>query len=58
MLGDNLDNSSDSRVLSAVGYVPFENLIGRVEIIYFSIDRASNKAQPRIRHERIGMAVR
>jgi signal peptidase I len=58
MLGDNLDNSTDSRVLSAVGYVPFENLIGRAEIIYYSIDSASNKTQPRIRYERVGMGVR
>jgi signal peptidase I len=58
MLGDNLDNSTDSRVLSAFGYVPFENLIGRVEIIFFSINRASDKTQPRIRYERIGAAVR
>src|SRR5215470_8253003 len=27
MMGDNRDNSTDSRVLSAVGYVPFENFI-------------------------------
>ncbi len=58
MLGDNLDNSTDSRVLSQVGYVPFENLVGRAEIIYFSINRASHAAQPTIRFERIGMAVR
>jgi signal peptidase I len=37
MMGDNRDNSIDSRVLSAVGYVPFENLIGRAQIIFFSI---------------------
>jgi signal peptidase I len=37
MMGDNRDNSTDSRVLSAVGYVPFENLVGRAEIIFFSI---------------------
>jgi signal peptidase I len=37
MMGDNRDNSTDSRVLSDVGYVPFENLIGRAEIIFFSI---------------------
>ena len=36
MMGDNRDNSSDSRDLSEVGYVPFENLIGRAEIIFFS----------------------
>ena len=37
MMGDNRDNSTDSRVLSAVGYVPFENLIGRAQMIFFSI---------------------
>jgi signal peptidase I len=37
MMGDNRDNSTDSRVLSAVGYVPFENLIGRAQVIFFSI---------------------
>jgi len=37
MMGDNRDNSTDSRVLGAVGYVPFENLIGRAEIIFFSV---------------------
>jgi signal peptidase I len=44
MLGDNLDNSTDSRVLGAVGYVPFENLIGRVEIIYQSTRPGANGA--------------
>ncbi|MBD8875055.1 signal peptidase I [Roseibium polysiphoniae] len=37
MMGDNRDNSTDSRVLSAVGYVPFENLVGRAEILFFSV---------------------
>jgi signal peptidase I len=37
MMGDNRDNSADSRVLSAVGYVPFENLIGKAQIIFFSV---------------------
>ncbi len=37
MMGDNRDNSSDSRVLSGVGYVPFENLIGKAQVIFFSI---------------------
>jgi signal peptidase I len=36
MMGDNRDNSTDSRVQSAVGYVPLENFIGRAEIIFFS----------------------
>lgn len=38
MMGDNRDNSADSRVLSQVGYVPYENLIGKAQIIFFSID--------------------
>jgi signal peptidase I len=37
MMGDNRDNSTDSRVQSAVGYVPSENLIGRAQMIFFSI---------------------
>jgi signal peptidase I len=37
MMGDNRDDSTDSRVLTEVGYVPFENMVGRAEIIYFSI---------------------
>lgn len=37
-MGDNRDSSEDSRVLSKVGYVPFENLIGRAEFIFFSTD--------------------
>ena len=37
MMGDNRDNSTDSRVLGVVGYVPFENLIGKAQIIFFSI---------------------
>jgi signal peptidase I len=37
MMGDNRDNSTDSRVLSQVGYVPFENLVGRAQIIFFSV---------------------
>ncbi|WP_029003173.1 signal peptidase I [Azorhizobium doebereinerae] len=38
MMGDNRDNSADSRVLSQVGYVPFENLVGKAQMIFFSID--------------------
>lgn len=37
-MGDNRDNSSDSRLLGYVGYVPRENLIGRADIIFFSAD--------------------
>ena len=38
MMGDNRDNSLDSRVLDDVGYVPVENVLGPASIIFFSID--------------------
>ncbi|MFA5949787.1 MAG: signal peptidase I [Hyphomicrobium sp.] len=34
MMGDNRDNSLDSR--AEVGFVPFENFVGRAELIFFS----------------------
>jgi signal peptidase I len=40
MMGDNRDNSTDSRVAQergGVGYVPFENLIGKAQIVFFSV---------------------
>jgi len=40
-MGDNRDNSLDSRVQSAVGFVPIENLVGRAEFIFFSVDGSS-----------------
>lgn len=36
MMGDNRDNSVDSRYGHQVGFVPAENLIGRAEVIAFS----------------------
>ncbi|MEO0764229.1 MAG: signal peptidase I, partial [Pseudomonadota bacterium] len=36
-MGDNRDNSIDSR-FNDVGYVPFENLIGRADVIAMSSD--------------------
>lgn len=37
MMGDNRDRSLDSRSLSSVGYVPFENFVGKAEWRFFSI---------------------
>ena len=39
LMGDNRDNSQDSRFLEGpVGYVPAENLVGRADVIFFSVE--------------------
>ncbi|ENN92131.1 signal peptidase I [Bartonella bovis 91-4] len=43
MMGDNRHNSDDSRL--DVGYVPEENLIGRANLIFFSISNGSSAWQ-------------
>ncbi len=53
-MGDNRDNSSDSRVMSGVGFVPKENIIGKVWFIWFSIDTNPFK----IRFDRIFSLVK
>ena len=35
LMGDNRDNSSDSRV--SVGFVPLENFVGKANVVFFSI---------------------
>ena len=43
-MGDNRDNSSDSRVPpeeNGVGFVPIENLVGRAEMMFFSTNGAA-----------------
>ncbi|HOV05554.1 MAG TPA: signal peptidase I, partial [Kaistiaceae bacterium] len=41
MMGDNRDNSTDSR-FGQVGFVPAENLVGRAEILFFSVDEGAH----------------
>lgn len=62
MLGDNRDDSADSRLTVAdggVGLVPAANLLGRAERIFFSVDGSARLADPAtwpgaIRWSRIG----
>jgi signal peptidase I len=58
MLGDDRDNSTDSRVLTAIGYVPLENIIGRAGMIFFSAGRDTSDGGSNVRTGRIGMVVR
>ena len=46
MMGDNRDNSTDSRFSpdeQGVGFVPFENLVGRAELIFFSVGKGEGE---------------
>lgn len=38
VMGDNRDNSQDSRVQSLVGFVPLENIVGRADFLFFSVE--------------------
>jgi signal peptidase I len=49
VLGDNRDNSTDSRAMSAMGFVPMDNLVGRATMIFWSM---SPGGEPRM--ERLG----
>ncbi|KYK43626.1 S26 family signal peptidase [Bradyrhizobium liaoningense] len=49
VLGDNRDNSTDSRMASAMGFIPMDNLVGKVTRIIWSLDE---DGEPRF--ERLG----
>jgi len=46
MMGDNRDNSSDSRVESLVGFVPYDNFVGRADILFFSVKEKAQIFNP------------
>lgn len=41
VMGDNRDGSQDSRVMDIVGFVPVENLVGRAEFLFFSVEEGA-----------------
>ncbi|NBO20030.1 MAG: signal peptidase I [Proteobacteria bacterium] len=46
MMGDNRDNSRDSRYMNEVGFVPEENIVGRAALIFFSSDNTATLYNP------------
>ena len=61
MMGDNRDNSNDSRT-SSVGLVPFENFIGKAQFLFFSHNGTARlweiwKWPFAIRYSRIGSGI-
>jgi signal peptidase I len=55
MLGDNRDNSSDSRDF---GFVPKENIVGKGGIVYLSFNRTNPYVLRKIRWDRIGKIIK
>lgn len=63
MMGDNRDNSRDSRVQDLVGFVPFDNLVGRADRIFFSTNGSASfyqfwKWPWTIRYDRMFMSIK
>ncbi|MGD9965589.1 MAG: signal peptidase I [Hyphomonadaceae bacterium] len=46
MMGDDRDNSADSRVPSVVGYVPYDNLVGPAQFVVVSFDGSTSLFRP------------
>ena len=68
VMGDNREHSSDSRILSRVGYVPKDNLVGKAALVFLSIEYSNKyfrilginffKIPKSIRFNRIGYIFR
>ena len=55
VMGDNRNNSDDSRFW---GFLPFDDLLGKAFIIYFSWNRKAESLPDKVRWSRIGQLLR
>ena len=44
--------------MTQIGFVPFENIIGRADFIFLSYEQGARADEPGLRLGRIGMVVR
>ena len=62
VMGDNRDNSQDSRFDNTVGFIPIENLVGKARFIFFSLENSRFlqiwKWPKSIRSERIFQSIK
>lgn len=56
-MGDNRDNSTDSRVLSETGFIPQDHLIGRADLMMFSFHRCEEEEGLRCPGVRFGQKL-
>ncbi len=61
-MGDNRDNSQDSRVPDLVGFIPYENIVGRADFLFFSTNGTASLGEVwkwpwTIRYKRLFMDV-
>ncbi|ABD45056.1 signal peptidase I [Ehrlichia chaffeensis str. Arkansas] len=53
VLGDNRDNSRDSRFITDVGYIPLENIVGKAHVVALSFKKSDTVLPFAIRLDRI-----
>ena len=62
VMGDNRDNSQDSRFDNTVGFIPIENLVGKARFVFFSLENSRFlqiwKWPKSIRSERIFQSIK
>ena len=63
VMGDNRDNSVDSRFIRDIGFVPFDNLVGRAQMILLSFNGSYDwwkiwRWPYLVRYERLGLEVK